>query len=77
MKIKLYAPPIFDHTYIDDQGFLEVPRKSRLRDILNLIGVPHIIRPILFAKVNYENVSGSFVLQEGDVVSIFWPISTG
>lgn len=77
MKVKLYAPPICDHTAIDDQGFLDIPQKSRLKDVLSLIGLPRIIRPILIAKVNYEKVPGSFILQEGDVVSIFWPLSGG
>lgn len=77
MRVKVTAPSFCDHSVLDDYGWIEMPSKSVLRDLLKRLKVPLLLRPLLLIQVNYENAAGSVTLHEEDVVTIFWPISGG
>ncbi|MBI9102060.1 MAG: hypothetical protein JEY99_06580 [Spirochaetales bacterium] len=77
MKVKLYAPPFCDHSGIDDHGFLELKAGARLKDLYSIIKVPLLVRPVLITSVNYEKSGLLCKLEDGDTVSIFWPLSGG
>ena len=77
MKVKVYAPPFLNGDAIDEMGNLEVPTGATLRDVYKKLQVPLLLRPVLLCSVNYEKSRLDRVLQEGDVISFFFPITGG
>ncbi len=77
MRVAVYAPPFCDHSGLSAEGFLELSEGAVLRDVFRKLKIPALLRPFLIVTVNYEKSHGSRPLQEGDTVSIFWPISGG
>ncbi len=77
MKVKVYAPPFVNGDAIDEMGNLEVPEGATLRYVYKKLQVPLLLRPVLLCSVNYEKARMDRVLQEGDVISFFFPISGG
>lgn len=77
MRIKIYVPAFINHEQIDRNGWLEVPEGSTLKDVYKQLKVPPALRPILLCSVNYEKARLNKELKEGDVVSVFFPISGG
>lgn len=73
MKIKVVAPVYIPGT--DEDGNLDVPEGSRVRDVLKLLSLnPARLLP---ASVNGVQVSRSRQLQEGDMLVLIFPISGG
>lgn len=77
MKIKVYAPSNSNHEALDDNGFLELPEGSTLKDALKKIGVNALSARILLCRVNYEKSSLNRKLKDGDTVTFFTPLSGG
>ncbi|HOQ10466.1 MAG TPA: MoaD/ThiS family protein [Syntrophomonadaceae bacterium] len=77
MKVKVYALPFLNGDAIDEMGFMEVPEGATLRYVYKKLQVPLLLRPILLCSVNYEKARMDQVLQDGDVISFFFPISGG
>ncbi|MBB6479632.1 MoaD/ThiS family protein [Spirochaeta isovalerica] len=77
MKVKLIAPPFCDQSFLDDRGEAELPEQTRLSSLLRKMKIPPYFRPLLIIRVNYDKVPRNYALKEGDMVSIFWPISGG
>ncbi len=77
MKIRVYAPPFFDHSCIDGSGLMEIAAGSTLADVYKKLGVPLVLRPILFCSVNYEKARSDRKLEDGDIVSIYFPLTGG
>lgn len=77
MKVKVYAPAFLNDDEIDEMGNLEVPAGATLQDVYKKLRVPLLLRPVLFCSVNYEKSRLDRRLQEGDVISFFFPMSGG
>ncbi|MBN2659479.1 MAG: MoaD/ThiS family protein [Spirochaetales bacterium] len=77
MKIKVIAPPFCDQTFLDDRGEAELPGQTRLSSLLGKMKIPPYFRPLLIIRVNYDKVPRNYILNDGDIVSLFWPISGG
>jgi len=77
MKIRISAPPFCDHSRISDSGYIELEDGANLNDLYKYLAMPLILRPLLITSVNYERRRPGYGLNEGDDVSIFWPISGG
>lgn len=77
MKIKVYAPSNSNHEVLDDNGFLELPKGSTLKDVLKKIGISTLSARILLCRVNYEKSSLNKELKDGDTITFFTPLSGG
>jgi molybdopterin converting factor small subunit/DNA repair ATPase RecN len=77
MQVKVYPLPFLNDDALDEMGNLEVPTGATLRDVYKKLQVPLLLRPVLLCSVNYEKSSLDRVLQEGDVISFFFPITGG
>lgn len=77
MKVKVYAPAFLNCEEIDEMGNLEVSALATLRDVYKKLQVPLLLRPVLLCSVNYEKSRLDRKLDEGDVISFFFPISGG
>lgn len=77
IKVKVYAPGFCDHTWIDDQGFVELPVLSTLKDLYSIIKMPLLRRRLMIVRVNYDKVKIKHHLKDGDTISIFLPLSGG
>ena len=74
MKVKVVAP--FEIPDQADDGSLEMPEGSRVRDIFRRARPP-VYTKLLPVSVNGMQVSRSQNLKEGDLVVIITPISGG
>ena len=73
MKIKVVAPVEIQE--LDDEGNLDLPDGSCVRDVLKLMGInPARLLPV---SVNGKQVSRSHLLRDGDVVVLIFPLSGG
>ncbi len=70
MKIKVYASGFCSFEHIDDDGFMSLPEGASLNDVYKKLRIPFLLRKVLFAAVNYEQVKLSTKLKDGDVVSL-------
>lgn len=77
IKVKVYAPGFCDHTQIDDQGFVELPVLSTLKDLYSIIKMPLLRRRLMIVRVNYDKVKINHQLKDEDTISIFLPVSGG
>jgi molybdopterin converting factor small subunit len=77
MRVKVYPLPFLKDDALDEMGNLEIPDGATLRDVYKKLQVPLLLRPVLLCSVNYEKSSLDRVLQEGDVISFFFPITGG
>jgi molybdopterin converting factor small subunit len=77
MRVKVYPLPFLKDDALDEMGNLEIPAGATLRDVYKKLQVPLLLRPVLLCSVNYEKSSLDRVLQEGDVISFFFPITGG
>lgn len=73
MKIKVVSP--VEIRELDEGGNLEIPDGSRVRDVLKLLKL-HPAR-LLPVSVNGEQVTGSHLLKDGDLVVLIFPLSGG
>ena len=73
MKIKVVAP--VEIQKLDDEGNLDMPDGSCVRDVLKLMGInPARLLPV---SVNGKQVSRSHLLRDSDVVVLIFPLSGG
>lgn len=77
ISIKVYAPAIIDHSLLDKNGYLELEDGVSLTKVFDILKVPVMLRPVLLYTVNYDRVKMSTRLKDGDIISIFSPISGG
>lgn len=77
IAIHLYEPPFCGNSLIQDNGMALVPEGCTLGLLIKLLNIPFPFRAFLIAYVNYKRVLSSYVLQEQDTVSFFWPVSGG
>ena len=77
MRIRVYAASFCSFEHIDKDGYMELPEGAVLEDVYERLGVPRLMRRIVFATVNYKKVGRKTSLQEGDVVSFFSALGGG
>jgi molybdopterin converting factor small subunit len=77
IKVKVYAPGFIKHDSFDQNGFVELVENDSIHSLYRKLKVPLPILPILTTYVNYVPAKLSTKLQEGDVVSLLFPISGG
>ncbi len=77
LRIRVYAPPLGDHSPIDDEGFVELPEASTLNQLFKLLRIPLRQGAVLFCMVNYERSRLSRVLSDGDTVSFISLLAGG
>ncbi len=74
MKIKVIAP--FNLPGQAEDGCLELPEKSKVRDIFRIARAP-VHSSLLPVSVNGKQASRSHELKDGDLIVIITPISGG
>lgn len=62
---------------MDDRGLAELTPGTRLSDLLKMLKIPPLLRPLVIVRVNYDKVPGKYELKEDDAISLFWPLSGG
>lgn len=77
MKVKIYAPAFLSFENIDCNGFMKLKEDSALSDVYKELKVPLALRPILLCSVNYSKAKLNTRLKDGDVISIFFPMTGG
>jgi molybdopterin converting factor small subunit len=77
MVIKVYAPGYCSFEHIDEDGFMTLPEGASLNDVYKRLRIPFLMRKVLFASVNYEQVKLGTKLKDGDVVSLLAPLAGG
>lgn len=77
MRIKVYLPGLFDHTPLDDDGFILLEEGSTLGKLIARLKIPLVARPFLLLHVNYERANQRTRLKDGDVVTFVMPITGG
>jgi sulfur carrier protein ThiS len=75
VKVKVVAPVALPG--LDSDGRLEVPEKTRVRDILKRSKVLAPFLTVLPMMVNGKQVKVSHLLNDGDVLVIVFPIHGG
>jgi sulfur-carrier protein len=58
-----------------DSGELEFPDETRIRNVLEIIGVPESEAALIF--VNNTHAELDFVLKDGDTLAFFPPVGGG
>ena len=77
IKVKVNAPAYCSFKHIDEKGYMNLPEGATLNDVYIKLGVPLVMRKVLFSAVNYEQVKLGTKLKEGDVVSFLTIMSGG
>jgi len=77
MIIKVYPGSMIACKGLDEDGNIEVEDALSVRELLGLIKVPVLVRPLILISVNGMNVDRNYRLKPGDAVSFMMPIAGG
>jgi molybdopterin converting factor small subunit len=77
MKIKVYAPGFINHELIDNNGFVELADGKTVAHLYRKMKVTPLARLVVASFVNYEPAKMKTVLQDGDTVSLMFPVTGG
>ncbi|MER2150336.1 MAG: MoaD/ThiS family protein [Candidatus Limivicinus sp.] len=77
MRVKVLPPHGCDRSALDERSWAELPEGSTVRDVLRLVRCGPLRARMLLISVNGTRSSLDRVLQEGDVVGFFFPVSGG
>ena len=77
MKIKVYAPGFINHELIDNNGYLELADGKTVAHLYRKMKVTPLARLVVTSFVNYEPAKMKTVLQDGDTVSMMFPVTGG
>jgi sulfur carrier protein ThiS len=77
MIIKVYPGSLVVCRGLDEDGNIEVDDMTTVRQLLKVVKVPALLRPLIFVSVNGMTVDRNAVLKQGDAVSFMMPISGG
>jgi len=77
VNVKVYASGFCNYEHIDPEGFMTLPEGACLNDVCKRLGIPFLLRKVLFTSVNYEHVKLNTRLRDGDVVSVIAPRAGG
>ena len=77
MIIKVYPGSMVTCTGLDEDGNIEVEDATTIRELLGLIKVPVLLRPLILVSVNGMKVDRNYKFEQGDAVSFMMPIAGG
>lgn len=77
MRVKIFPPHGCDRSALDARSWAEMPEGSTVGDVLKLIKCSPVRAKILLVSVNGERAKLGRVLDDGDVVGFFSPVSGG
>jgi molybdopterin converting factor small subunit len=77
IKVKVYLPPYFKRTGLDEQGYSVLESGSTLKDLFEKLKIPFPAGTVHLCRLNYENATLQQKLEDGDTVSFFSLISGG
>jgi len=77
MKIRVYAPGFINHDLIDKDGYVELAEVKTVAHLYRRMKVSPLARLVVASFVNYEPAKAKTVLQDGDTVSMMFPVSGG
>ncbi len=77
MRVKIYAPSFAKVEKLDKDNYLELHDGATLKEVFNLLEIPLPKGSVLLCKVNYQKADLKMTLQEGDVISFYFPIAGG
>ena len=77
MRIKIIPPAGCSREQLDDRGWTELPEGSTVSDALRVIRCGKLKAKILLCSRNGERTDFGTVLQDGDVIGFFSPITGG
>jgi molybdopterin converting factor small subunit len=77
MIIKVYPGSMVTCKGLDEDGNIEVKEAVTVRELLSLIKVPVLLRPLILISVNGMNADRSYELKQGDAVSFMMPMAGG
>lgn len=78
VKLKVFPPHGCDRSCLDARGWMEMPEGSTVADVLKAIRCSRWKAKLLLVSVNGVRVeSFGMLLQDGDVIGFFHPVSGG
>ena len=77
MKIKVYAPGFINHELIDNNGYVELADGKTVAHLYRKMKVTPLSLLVVASFVNYEPARMNTVLQDGDTVSLMFPVTGG
>ncbi len=77
MIIKVYPGSMVKCEGLDDDGNIEVKESLTIKQLLVVMKVPVLMRPLIVVWVNGKNASKNDKLQQGDAVSFMMPLAGG
>ena len=77
IKVKVYLPPYFKRSGLDEQGFAELESGSTLMDLFKKLKIPFPAGTVHLCRVNYDKATLKQTLNDGDTVSFYSLIAGG
>jgi molybdopterin converting factor small subunit len=77
MKVRVFPGPFCSADALDEDGFLYLDAGSTLSDVYKKLKYPVPLRGLGLCMVNYEKSKMNKVLNDGDTISFFTPLSGG
>ena len=77
IKIKVYLPPYFKRSGLDEQGFANLESGSTLKDLFKKLNIPFPAGTVHLCRVNYDKATLKQTLHDGATVSFYSLIAGG
>lgn len=77
MKVKVLPPAGCDRSALDERSWMEVPEGADLTYVLKKISCGRLKAKLLLVSVNGERSELNRILEDGDVVGFFIPVTGG
>ena len=77
MKVYVYAPSAIARGAIEDDGGMELPAGSALKDAVKRLEIPFLLRHLPLFTVNHRRARPDRELADGDVISFIIPVGGG
>ena len=77
IKIKVYLPPYFKRSGLDEQGFANLESGSTLKVLFKKLNIPFPAGTVHLCRVNYDKATLKQTLHDGDTVSFYSLIAGG
>ena len=77
IKVRVYLPPYFKRSGLDERGFTQLESGSTLKDLFIKLKIPFPAGTVHLCRLNYENATLKQKLEDGDTVSFYSLIAGG
>lgn len=77
IKVKVFIPAFLKHEALDRDGMVTLKAGAILADLYHAIKMPLPLRLSFLFAINYEQARWNSKLQDGDIVTFFFPVSGG